>query len=182
MIYHCKLQEKTRLITFSWDQYPNDIWHDHDIADDASYVTFLMNILNLSGKCEAASSECNLVSDFDYSSCEPYKIDSWTPMFYFILSALENFHDWQYRMHDEIIHAGTSIQADATKIVTSFSHDQVSDSETTNNLAISSAVLTMLAGMLAACPECSAVATIAGGATTMGSGLLGAAEDSAIEM
>lgn len=140
-----------------------------------------MNILDLSGKCEA-NGDCDLVSHFDVSTCKSYENDFWTPMFYFILSALENFHSWPSTMQDTINDVGTSIGTTATKIVDDFKHDKASEDSTSNSLALASSVLTMLSGALAVCGPCSAVVTVAGGALSMGSGIAGATSDTAAEL
>ena len=56
---------------FSWNQFPKDVWFDHDdVSDSSSFIEYLNHIVELDGTCTATTTDCNLVDPKSSDECK----------------------------------------------------------------------------------------------------------------
>lgn len=137
-----------------------------------------MNIVGLSGDCIAATGRCTLIGPDSVKKCKGQDLDIWTSTIYFTLYALQNFHDWQLTMYDNIRYYGTKTATRSTEIVNDFTHTDVSDDGTTSNAALASAVM----GMAGAIFGGSTLGIGAAATGLMGASIVSATQKSATDM
>lgn len=172
---------------FSWEQFPKDIWFNHDdVSDDSSYVEYLTHIVGLSTTCTANTDDCDLIDSDSVDKCKGegsgLAFDYWTPAVYFILDALQNCHSWQSIMYDNVLQLGTLMTSRSAEFVTDFTHHDVSGDGSSDDAAQMSAAMGILGAILFACEPCSAAIGAGSSTISMGAGLAAAAEEAATDM